>query len=149
VILVDSSVWINYFNGNPGAGAIKLEALLNRQRSTLRALGSGVVTLPSVQTRIAVGDLILTEVLQGFRDEAEFVAARKFLTRFRTVELGGKEIAIQAAKNHRILRGIGITIRKTMDTLIATRCIEDGHELLYDDRDFDPFVKHLGLRVVS
>jgi predicted nucleic acid-binding protein len=64
------------------------------------------------------------------------------------VELGGREIALQAAQNFRTLRKLGVTVRKTIDTMIATRCIESGYELLHDDRDFDPFVKHLGLRVV-
>ncbi len=73
--------------------------------------------------------------------------AERVLKSLEIVELGGREIAIQAARNFRALRRMGITVRGTMDTLIATRCIESGHELLYDDRDFDPFVKHLGLRV--
>ncbi len=70
------------------------------------------------------------------------------LTSLPIVELGGAEIAIQAARNYRALRRLGVTVRKTIDTLIATRCIEDGFDLLHDDRDFDPFVKYLGLRVV-
>ncbi len=93
-----------------------------------------------------MGDLILTEVLQGFADNKEFSEARIKLTRFQMVELGGRENAIRAARNFRLLRRKGITVRKTIDTLIATKCIESGHELLYDDRDFDPFVQHLGLR---
>ncbi len=128
MILVDSSVWIDYFNGKTTAAVERLDQLLGSEQ-------------------LAIGDLILTEVLQGFADEREFSAARAVLTHFSVVELGGREIAIQAAKNFRALRRMGITIRGTIDTLIATRCIEGGHELLYDDRDFDPFVKHLGLRV--
>jgi predicted nucleic acid-binding protein len=92
--------------------------------------------------------LILTEVLQGFTDERDFETARKMLTSLTIVELGGTEIAFQAARNFRALRKLGVTIRKTIDTLIATRCIESGFELLHDDRDFDPFVKYLGLRIV-
>jgi predicted nucleic acid-binding protein len=92
--------------------------------------------------------LILTEVLQGFADERDFRAAQRMLAALHIVEVGGREIAIQAARNYRALRRRGITVRKTIDTVIATRCIESGYELLHDDRDFDPFVKHLGLRVV-
>ena len=71
------------------------------------------------------------------------------LTALTVVELGGQHVAIQAAKNFRALRSKGVTVRKTIDTVIATRCIESGYELLHNDRDFDPFAKHLGLRVVA
>jgi predicted nucleic acid-binding protein len=97
---------------------------------------------------LAIGDLILTEVLQGFADDRDFNDARKMLTALTVVELGGQEIAIQAAKNFRVLRKAGVTVRKTIDTAIATRCIESGYELLHHDKDFHPFVKHLGLRVL-
>jgi predicted nucleic acid-binding protein len=97
---------------------------------------------------LAIGDLILTEVLQGLGNERDFNDARKMLTALTVVELGGQEIAIQAAKNFRALRKLGVTVRKTIDTIIATRCIKDGYDLLHNDRDFDPFAKHLGLRVV-
>jgi hypothetical protein len=127
VILVDSSVWIDFFNGSKTASAEKLDRLLGREP-------------------LAIGDLILTEVLQGFTNEREFDTARKLLMSMTIVQLGGVQIAIQAARNFRTLRRRGVTIRKTTDTVIATRCIEDGYELLYDDRDFDPFVEHLGLR---
>jgi hypothetical protein len=148
LILVDSSVWINYFNGNDTPATKKLEELLNRQRLTLGQLAGAVPVSAQIwRARIAVGDLILTEVLQGFTDPNEFSAARAVLLNFNLIELGGREIAIQAAKNFRALRNAGI-VRKTIDTLIATRCIEGGHELLYDDRHFDVFAEHLGLRVV-
>jgi hypothetical protein len=91
--------------------------------------------------------LILTEVLQGFASERDFRAAERLLASLRVVELGGREIAIQAGKNFRALRKAGVTVRKTIDTAIATRCIESGYELLHADRDFEPFVKHFGLRV--
>jgi len=130
LILVDSSVWIGYFNGNATPATNRLDGLLG-------------------QEILAVGDLILTEVLQGFADDREFSAAQKMLTSLFLVELCGREIAIQAARNFRALRKAGVTVRKTIDTLIATRCIESGYELLHEDRDFDPFVKHLGLRVVE
>ena len=129
MILVDSSVWIDYFRGTMTAQTEILDALLG-------------------QEPLAIGDLILTEVLQGFRnDERDFNDARKMLTALTVVELGGEEIAIQAAKNFRALRKLGVTVRKTIDTVIATRCIESGYDLLHNDRDFDPFAKHLGLRV--
>lgn len=129
MILVDSSVWIDYFNGTVTPQAEKLDSLL------------GIEPL-------AIGDLILTEVLQGFTTERAFNTALALLTSFTIVELGGRHIAIQAAKNFRLLRGAGVTVRKTIDSIIATWCMESGIELLHSDRDFDPFVKHLGLRVV-
>jgi predicted nucleic acid-binding protein len=128
LILVDSSVWIDYFNGSMTSATQRLDGLLGRED-------------------LAVGDLILTEVLQGFDDEREFATARRLLTSLHVVEIGGREIALQAAKNFRALRQAGVTVRKTIDALIATRCIENRYELLHSDRDFDPFVKHLGLRV--
>jgi predicted nucleic acid-binding protein len=129
LILVDSSVWIDYFKGLSNTSTDKLDSLLG-------------------QEPLAIGDLILTEVLQGFADDRAFNEARKMLTRLTVIELGGPGIAIQAARNFRALRHIGIRVRKTIDTIIATRCIESGYNLLHNDRDFDPFVKHLGLRVV-
>ena len=130
MILVDSSVWIDYFKGSITVQTEKLDQLLGAEP-------------------LAIGDLILTEVLQGFGDERSFREAEKMLTELLVVELGGREVAIQAARNFRALRSLGVTIRKTIDTVIATRCIESGYDLLHSDRDFDPFVKHLGLRVVA
>jgi predicted nucleic acid-binding protein len=127
VILVDSSVWIDYFRGTATPQAEKLESLLDTEP-------------------IATGDLILTEVLQGFVSDRDFNQARKLLTSLVVVDLAGQDIAIQAAKNFRALRALGVSVRKTIDTVIATRCIESGLPLLYSDRDFDPFVEHLGLR---
>jgi len=129
LILVDSSVWIDYFRGTITAQTEKLDKVLG-------------------QEPLAIGDLILTEVLQGFAEKRAFNEARKMLTSLTVVQLGGQEIAIQAAKNFRALRIRGVTVRKTIDTVIATWCIESGYDLLHDDRDFDPFAKHLGLRVV-
>jgi predicted nucleic acid-binding protein len=129
LIVVDSSVWIDYFRGSITAQTEKLDQLLSSEP-------------------LAIGDLILTEVLQGFDDERDFNKARKMLTALTVVELGGQETAIQAARNFRALRKRGVTVRKTIDTVIATRCIESGYDLLHSDRDFDPFVNHLGLRVV-
>jgi hypothetical protein len=127
VILVDSSVWIDYFRGTATPEAERLDALLGIEP-------------------IATGDLILTEVLQGFVAERDFNQARKLMMSLVIVDIGGREIAVQAARNFRALRAIGVTVRKTIDTIIATRCIENRLPLLYSDRDFDPFVRHLGLR---
>jgi hypothetical protein len=130
LILVDSSVWIDYFKGAITTQTEMLDRLLGQQP-------------------LAIGDLILTEVLQGFDNERDFHNARKMLTSLEVVELGGREIAIQAAKNFRALRRLGVTVRKTIATVIATRCIESGYDLLHNDRDFDPFAKHLGLHVAG
>ena len=94
---------------------------------------------------MVVGDLILTEVLQGFRSQREFNQALRLMQSVTTVQIGGQDVAIQAARNVRLLRDRGLTVRKTIDCLIATRCIEDGYALLFSDRDFLPFVEHLGL----
>jgi predicted nucleic acid-binding protein len=99
------------------------------------------------RTRIAVGDLIAAEVLQGVRDDKEFKWVKKVFETFTRLDLCGYELAVKASENYRVLRGNGVTTRKTIDMLIATRCIEDGLTLLHSDRDFDPFVQHLGLRV--
>jgi len=129
MILVDSSVWIDYFRGTPTPQANKLDTLLGAEL-------------------IATGDLILTEVLQGFTNDREFNQARKLMNSLVVLNLAGKDIALQAAKNFRVLRGLGVTVRKTIDTLIATHCIENDLPLLHSDKDFDPFVRHLGLRTV-
>ena len=130
MILVDSSVWIDYLRGAPTPQADKLDALL------------GSVPL-------AIGDLILTEVLQGCATEREFNTVRKSLGTLTMVTLGGHEVAIAAARNFRKLRAHGVTVRKTIDTVIATRCILDGYELLHCDRDFEPFQRYLGLDCVA
>ena len=127
MILVDSSVWIDFFRGKPSAEVERLDALL------------GVHP-------VAIGDLMLAEVLQGCIDDRDFQRTRKLMESLHVVELCGREIAVEAARNYRILRARGITVRKTIDTIIATRCIADDMPLLHSDRDFDPFVEHLGLR---
>lgn len=129
MIMVDSSVWVDYFRESMTPQAKKLDYLLASEP-------------------LAVGDLILIEVLQGIAGERDFNRTRKMLTALTVVELGGAEIAVQAARNFRTLRSLGVTVRKTIDTVIATRCIESGYDLLHSDRDFDPFAEHLGLRVV-
>ena len=127
LILVDSSVWIDYFKGRSRSQTEKLDQLL------------GVEPL-------AIGDLILTEVLQGFDNDRDFNDARKMLTSLTVVELGGTGHRDSSREEFRALRKLGVTVRKTIDTVIATRCIESGYDLLHNDRDFDPFAKHLGLR---
>ena len=129
MILVDSSSWIDYFRGLSTPQSEALDFLLASEP-------------------LAIGDLILAEVLQGFAEQSDFEQVRGLLTSLTVIDLGGQEIAIQAARNFRALRKLGITVRKTVDCIIATRCIESSYDLLHNDRDFTPFVKHLGLRSV-
>ncbi len=130
MILVDSSVWIDFFRNQPTAQADWLD----------RNLGvEGLV----------VGDLILAEVLRGFKDDRGFNEARRMLGRLEQVTLGGEEIAVEAAMNYRKLRSRGVTVRGTVDVIIATRCLKNGLRLLHSDRDFDAFAEHLGLQVVD
>lgn len=130
MILVDSSVWIDYLRGVPTPQTAKLDSLLGR-------------------VPLAIGDLILTEVLQGCVQDKAFNEVRRLLLSLHAIDLGGQAVAIEAARNFRRLRAMGITVRKTIDTVIATRCIMDRLELLHSDRDFDPFEQHLGLRCIS
>lgn len=129
MILVDSSVWIDYLRGTATPQADKLDSLLG--------------TVP-----LAIGDLILTEVLQGCRSDKEFNEVRRLLATLAVINLGGMDLAVEAARHFRKLRAMGVTVRKTIDALIATRCILDRHELLHSDRDFDAYETHLGLRCV-
>jgi predicted nucleic acid-binding protein len=128
VILVDSSVWIDYFGAADTPQVALLDSLLGR-------------------SPLAVGDLIAAEVLQGVRDDQAFKVVKQALEAFDHIELVGYDIAVKASQNYRKLRSMGITVRKTIDTLIATRCIEDGLTLLHADKDFLPFAEHLGLKV--
>jgi predicted nucleic acid-binding protein len=130
MILVDSSVWIDYFNG--------------RQTAQTDWLDSALGKVP-----IVIGDLILTEVLQGFQSERDFRIARDILLRIPFMPMGGKELARESARNYRLLRKKGVTVRKTIDVMIGTFCIYHRIPLLHDDRDFDPMVKHLGLEVID
>jgi len=127
MVLVDSSVWIDYFNGAPVAECDLLDALLGRDF-------------------VLIGDLILTEVLQGFRTEAGYREARALLEPLRFCHLGGREVAFLAVENYRYLRSRGITVRKTIDVIIASYCILHGFELLHTDRDFDVMEQYLGLK---
>ena len=130
MILVDSSVWIDYFTGNDTEQADTLD----------KTLGSKLV---------AVGDLILTEVLQGFRVDSDFMTAKALFDELTVFEMLGKEMALKSAENFRVLRKRGITIRKTADVIIASFCIDRGLPLLFSDKDFIPFVNHLGLKEAS
>lgn len=127
MILVDSGIWIDFFRGVASLQTERLNDLLGRRE-------------------VAVADLVLVEVLQGFERDADYRNARRLLGLPTFVEIGGHEVAVEAAENYRLLRTRGITIRKTIDTLIATYCILHATPLLFQDRDFDPFVEHLGLR---
>jgi predicted nucleic acid-binding protein len=127
VILVDSSVWIDFFNGRDSRET-DLLALLLRRRILL------------------TGDLILAEVLQGFRHKRDMETARRALLRLPYAGIVGREVALASVENYRSLRRQGITTRKTIAVIIATFCIQSGHVLLHADRDFEPMVEHLGLR---
>jgi hypothetical protein len=128
VILVDTTVWVDYFNNVANPCTTWLERHFYTER-------------------IGITDLILCEILQGARDDARFEQMRRSLTSL-AVAVGSRELSIAAARNYRSLRDKGITVRKLADTLIATTCIEGGHSLLHHDRDFDGFEQHLGLKVV-
>ena len=129
MIMVDSSVWIDYFTG-----------VASKQTDTLdKILG---------QEPVAVGDLILTEVLQGFRRDQDYETAKALFDELTVFEMLGKNMAILSAENFRVLRKRGITIRKTADVIIASFCIERKLPLLFSDKDFTPFVKYLGLAEV-
>jgi len=129
MIFVDSSVWIDYFNGR-----------ITKQTNILDSLVGDEL--------IIVGDIILTEVLQGFRQDKDFNKARELLDCFIFKEMLGMDIAVESAKNYRILRKKGLTVRKTIDVIIATFCIENDLPLLHSDRDFRAMEEHLALRVI-
>ncbi|MCT2533451.1 PIN domain nuclease [SAR92 clade bacterium H231] len=126
MMLVDSSVWIDYFTGTQNLQTDYLDSALGKQR-------------------LCIGDLILTEVLQGFRQDKHFKQAKSLLSALPSYDLLGTKMAHQSANNFRWLRKRGITVRKTADVIIATFCIEHKIPLLSTDRDFKPFVKHMGL----
>jgi predicted nucleic acid-binding protein len=129
MVVVDTTVWIDYLGG-----------VANPQSTWLnRELGN---------KPLALTDLIFCEVLQGIRSDAAFLNVRRHLERLTIFPNGGVRLALAAAENYRYLRSQGITVRKTIDSLIATFCLETGHELLHRDRDFDAFETHLGLRVI-
>lgn len=129
MIFVDSSVWVDYFNGTQSAETDYLDSLLGIEP-------------------IAVGDLVLIEVLQGFKHDRDYDIARELLVSLKVFTLGGQDIGIKSADNFRFLRKKGVTVRKTIDVLIATFCIERKLPLLHADKDFEPFHKHLKLRSI-
>ena len=130
MILVDSSVWIDYFNGQRTWQTNLLDKLLSN--------------IP-----VIIGDLILAEILQGFRSDNDYESAKSYLNALPFHQIGGYQIAVQSAQNYRILRKRGVTVRKTIDIIIGTYCILEGLPLLHDDSDFDPMVSHLSLKVIS
>ncbi len=129
MIIVDTTIWIDYFNGNRTPHTDWLDMQLARQRFGLT-------------------DLILCEVLQGVRDDGQWQQLRRDLLKFEVFETGGINLAVAAAQNYRTLRRQGLTIRATVDTLIATFCLLNGYELLHNDRDYDAFESALGLKVI-
>ena len=128
MILVDSSVWIQYFNGEVNPQTDYLDEILGVEP-------------------VGIGDLILLEVLQGFRSDLGYEKAKSLLMDLPVFEMSGKDQAVRTAENYRHLRKMGITVRKTIDTIIASYCISRGFPLLFTDRDFEPFVKYLDLKV--
>jgi predicted nucleic acid-binding protein len=129
MLVVDTSVWIDYFNGVKNPQTDFLDTILDN-------------------TPIIIGDLILAEVLQGFRHDPDFEKVRRMLGKFMQERMVNPALAVQSARNYRFLRQKGITVRKTIDSLIATYCIENDHQLLHNDSDFDGYEEYLGLRVI-
>ena len=130
MIFVDSSVLIDYFNGKENWQVEKLDEILGKEI-------------------VVIGDYVLVEVLQGFRKDKDYSTAKEILSNFPCLNMLGEEIAIKSADNYRKLRKKGITIRKTIDVIISTFCIENDLELLHNDKDFFPFEKYLGLKSVT
>lgn len=127
MIVVDSSVWVDYFNGQATPETDRLDRLLGTEP-------------------VAIGDVILAEVLQGFRSDADFKTARRLLTSLTVHDMLGAARAVRVAEHYRALKRKGVTVRKTVDVIIATFCIEARLPLLFSDRDFEPFVRYLGLK---
>jgi predicted nucleic acid-binding protein len=130
MIFLDSTVLVDYFNGTNNWQVDVLDSILGREL-------------------VVIGDYVLTEVLQGFRSDKEYQKAKTILLSFPCFDIGGKEMALQSAKNYRYLRKKGVTVRKTIDSMIATFCIENKLTLLHNDKDFEPFVKYLKLKVYN
>lgn len=130
MIVVDTSVWIDHLHDDPTSQVTQLRQL--------------IVTTPDV---VVVGDLVLCEILQGLDNDLEARKVEVALRNFPLVSMLTAELAVRAAANYRLLRAKGITIRKTIDLIIGTYCIEHDHVLLHADRDFDAMEKHLGLKV--
>lgn len=129
MVIVDTTVWVDYLNGIQTPQTDWLEVEMGRQR-------------------LGLTDLILCEVLQGIRDDRRFAQVRREMLKFEIFSTGGIELASTAAQNYRMLRAQGYTVRKTIDCLIATFCLIHDHTLLHNDHDFDPFERILGLNVI-
>ncbi|MEN6332840.1 MAG: PIN domain nuclease [Phycisphaerales bacterium] len=130
MILVDSSVWIDYFNGKTTGQTDLLNVLLD-------------------QELILTGDLVVAEVLQGFKEDREFNKARDLLDTLICKDMLGKNLAVKSAQNYRLLRRKGVTTRKTIDVIIATFCVQNRMVLLHNDRDFELMAEHLGLQTIT
>ena len=130
MILVDTSVWIDYFNGARSWQVDFFDTILSEES-------------------VLVGDIILAEILQGFDSDSDYKKAKEALDPLECIDLGGKKLAIKTASNFRFLRSKGVTIRKTVDMLIGTWCIETEIELLHNDKDFDRIALHLPLKVIK
>ena len=128
MIVADTTAWIDYVNG-------------------VDAVHTNILDYELEHSRIVTGDIIITEFLQGFRNEKDYDTAKQMMERLEYHDFLGKENAIRSAQNYRRLRKYGITIRKTIDVIIGTFCIENGYELIHNDKDFDPIEEYLGLRV--
>ena len=130
MVIVDTSVWIDALRGNPSPQVVWLRS---------------AVATPDV----GLTSLVLCEILQGMTSDSQFRDFRQDLLQFPVFETGGVDLAIQSAQNYRTLRQKGFTIRRTIDCIIATFCIQNGYELLHNARDFDAFEQHLGLQVLN
>ena len=128
MIIADTSVWIDYVRG-------------------IDASYTDILDYELLNNRVATGDIIIVEFLQGFREEKDYRIAKQIMDRLEYYNFLGKEMAVESAENFRRLRKNGITVRKTIDVIIGTFCIVNGFELLHNDRDFDPMEKYLGLNV--
>lgn len=130
MVVVDTTVWVDYFNGVQSTQVDRLDRLLGERL-------------------LLIGDLVLAELLQGFASDAVAQQALELIQPLEFVEMAGRDVAIESARNYRRLRRKGATVRKTIDMLIGTFCLMNDHELLHDDRDFDVMARHLGLRVIQ
>ncbi|MFH0976998.1 MAG: PIN domain nuclease [Spirochaetota bacterium] len=130
MIVADTSVWIDYFKG-------------------ISAPHTDILDRELLNYRIITGDIIIAEFLQGFKDEKDYNQAKEIMNSLEYFDFVGKEIAFKAAQNFRKLRKQGITVRKTIDVIIATFCIKNNFPLIHNDKDFDPMEQHLGLKVIK
>lgn len=128
MIVADTSVWIDYVKG-------------------IDAPHTNILDYELVCNRVITGDIIIAEFLQGFKNDRDYLIAKQIMDNLEYRDFLGKEVAIQASNNYRKLRKLGITVRKTIDVIIATFCIENGFSLIHNDRDFDPMEELLGLVV--